>query len=156
MTAKETARIETALVQGAAGTPPTEQQVRELDRRRVAALLTGDATELRALISPGCTYVHAVGMPESGRSYVDNFERGRFSYDELSVVVESVALFGDVAVVICEQTSRIRFGGEPHDSVGRCTAVWARTPEGDRLVAFQTTLLSEFDSPETAGDPGEI
>jgi ketosteroid isomerase-like protein len=152
MTAKETALTETAL----AATPPTEQQVRELDRRRVAALLAGDVTELRGLISPECTYVHAVGMSESGRSYVDNFERGRFRYDELSVVVESVALFGGVAVVICEQTSRIRFGGEPHDSVGRCTAVWARTPEGDRLVAFQTTLLAEFDSPDTAGDPGEI
>ena len=155
MTTKETARTETALVQGVAAALPTEQQVRELDRRRVAALLAGDVTELRGLISPECTYVHAVGMPESGRSYVDNFERGRFSYDELSAVIESVALFGDVAVVICEQTSRIRFGGEPHDSVGRCTAVWARTPEGDRLVAFQTTLLAEFDSPDTAGEPGE-
>ena len=107
-------------------------------------MLAGDAVTLDRLVHRDCVYVHSSGFVDNGGAMVKKIAAGIVQYDRLDVDSRSVSVFGDVAVIVYRQFSRIRVAGEPHSSLTRCAAVWARNGGAEPwLVSFQSGRMDE-------------
>lgn len=77
----------------------TNAVVEDLEDRRVAAMLSGDAEALKTLLSDDLRWTHASGNIDTKEQMVSQFAAGTmrcFRYDRRDNVVR---LFGDVAIV---------------------------------------------------------
>lgn len=119
-----------------------EQTIRALEDRRYGAMVDGDFEDFAALSHPDLIYTHSTGVVDSLDSYLAKTRSGHYVYHRVDHPIERVLLHGDTAVVIGEMHADITAGGAVKTLANRALAVWVRTIEGWRLLAYQTTPAS--------------
>ncbi|MBK3565209.1 nuclear transport factor 2 family protein [Streptomyces sp. MBT62] len=117
------------------------ERIRLLEADRIRAMLTGDATTLRQLMSPDCSYVHSNGRTDTGEAYVDKVGRGVFRYVDGTVDEQSITVRRSTAVAVFRFSALLLIDAEEVVSVNRCAAVWAEQADRPQLIAFHSSSL---------------
>ena len=129
-----------------AQTPDTAATVRALvafEDARFAAMVRADTAWLRDALADDLSYVHSSGRRETKVQYLESVGSGTMRYQEFTSRDRQVRLLGPrSAVVIGLAHARAISGGQPVDVDVRYLAVYERTGERWRLVAWQTTRVS--------------
>jgi hypothetical protein len=114
--------------------------VRALEDQRYGAALTGDLELFARLAHPELAYTHSDGTLDDLDSYLRNCRDGYAVYHSVEHPIERITVTGDTAIVVGEMNAVITAGGTRKALANRTLAVWTRTAEGWRLLAFQPTV----------------
>jgi ketosteroid isomerase-like protein len=114
----------------------TTTTVLALGERWAAAERAGDAEALSALADDGFRLVGPFGFVLDKQQWLDRYRTGAFHTHALHWDEVSVANHGDVAITIGKQTQQATYQGQPADGTFRVSHVFARQPDGWRLLGM--------------------
>ena len=116
-----------------------EHEILSLEDRRCAAMTGRDADALAAMLHDDLVYTHSSAVVDDKASYVDAIRSGRTCYHSIKCANQRVRTYGDTALVTGNADIEVDVNGQ-HKSLRLCYLdVWARTPQGWRFVAWQST-----------------
>ena len=118
--------------------------VRRLERLRIAAMLRADWSALADYLDEELIYVHSTGQVDSKASYLAALREQRWTYDAITVLDERYAIGRDVVVLSQRLSVRIRVGSQPATAPREAIAssVWRWSDGNWRLVLMQATPVS--------------
>src|SRR5499433_3090061 len=125
-------------------TPTTtgvEAEVLRADDRRFEAMKTGDWAALDAALADDLTYVHSTARLESKAEHVANLRGGLPHYRGIAPRDRKARVNGDVGVVTGVSEMHVERDGKPQRFTVRYLAVYARTGEHWRMIAWQSTRV---------------
>ena len=117
------------------------QQVLAAEDRRYAAMRAADLTTLDELCADGLSYAHSSGVRDTKDEYLGKVRSGYYVYRRVDHPVERVEVVGDTAIVVGRMSADIEVQGVPKTIDNLALAVWARTPDGWRFLAYAPTSL---------------
>ena len=126
----------------AAGTNP-EQEVREVNDRRFAAMVKADTAELGRLLADDLTYTHSTGVVETKEQFLAAISSQATRYRSIEPSEVRIRVYGEAAVVTGKVAMQATSRGQDLAFTARFTAVYARLGDAWKLVAWQTTRLPE-------------
>ena len=118
---------------------PAEQAVRQVEDRRVKAMIDDDFAALDAILADDLTYAHSSGALDTKASYLEALKSGKTKYLTFDRTPSVVRLYGDTAVVTGAATLSLRGQAAPFSL--RYTLVYVRRDGQWRMVAWQSTRL---------------
>jgi ketosteroid isomerase-like protein len=125
-----------------AGADP-EQEVREVNDRRFAAMVRADTAELGRLLADDLTYTHSTGVVETKEQFLAAISSQATRYRSIEPSEVRLRVYGDAAVVTGKVAMQVSIRGQDLNFTARFTAVYARLGGAWKLVAWQTTRLPE-------------
>jgi ketosteroid isomerase-like protein len=114
----------------------TTTTIIELGERWAAAERAGDVATLAALTDDDFRLVGPYGFVLDKQQWLDRYRTGAFHTQSLDWDEVSVADHGDVAIAIGKQTQQATYQGQPSNGAFRVSHVFARQPDGWRLIAM--------------------
>lgn len=114
----------------------TTTDVIELGERWARAERAGDVDTLAALADDGFRLVGPFGFVLDKQQWLDRYRTGAFHTQTLNWDEVSVADHGDVAIAIGKQTQEATYQGHPSNGAFRVSHVFARRPDGWRLLGM--------------------
>ena len=109
--------------------------------RRYQAMLDADLDTLDALCADALSYTHSNGVRDTKAEYFDKVRSGYYVYHRIDHPVERVEVAGDAAVVVGRMTADLDSGGKRKTIDCLAIAVWTRSGDGWRLLAYTPTPL---------------
>jgi ketosteroid isomerase-like protein len=109
--------------------------------RRYQAMLDADLDTLDALCADELSYTHSNGVRDTKAEYFDKVRSGYYVYHRIDHPVERVEVVGDAAVVVGRMTADLDSGGARKSIDCLAIAVWTRSGDGWRLLAYAPTPL---------------
>jgi len=109
--------------------------------RRYQAMLDADLDTLDALCADALSYTHSNGVRDTKAEYFDKVRSGYYVYHRIDHPVERVEVAGDAAVVVGRMTADLDSGGARKAIDCLAIAVWTRSGDGWRLLAYAPTPL---------------
>ena len=122
-------------------TVPTgiEADVLRADDRRFEAMRRGDWAALDAVLADDLTYVHSTARLESKAEHVANLRAGKPHYRVIAPRERQVRVHGGVGVVNGVSEMHVERDGKEQRFTVRYLAVYAKTGEHWRMIAWQST-----------------
>ena len=117
----------------------TEQVVRQVEDRRVKAMIDDDFAALDAVLADDLTYTHSSGALDTKASYLETLKSGKTKYLTFDRTPSVVRLYGDTAVITGAATLSLRGQAAPFSL--RYTLVYVKRDGLWRTVAWQSTRL---------------
>ncbi|WP_432565468.1 nuclear transport factor 2 family protein [Kineococcus sp. SYSU DK003] len=114
-------------------------QLLELERRRFEAVVQGDFDAFARYCHPDLVYTHTNGGTDSLSSYLQKCRDGVFVYHSIEHPVDRVVLAGDTALVVGQMQAQLSINGVDKTLDNYSLAVWVRTKDGWKLLAYQPT-----------------
>lgn len=138
------ALVATALLLASASHPlraqtPAEQAVRQVEDRRIQAMIDDDFATLEAILADDLTYGHSSGVVDTKASYLDALRSGKTKYQTFDRVQTAVRVYGDTAIVTGTATLSLR--GQAAPFTLRYTLAYVLRGGQWRMVAWQSTRL---------------
>lgn len=130
------------LIQGAPAPAATEQEVLQVERARVRALLAADAAALEPLLADDLIFVHVSGWSQTKKEYVESIRRGEMKYETIEHSAVRARIYGDAAVLTGRSAIKVRSErrqGQLLDVQILFTAVYAKSGGHWQLVVWQST-----------------
>jgi ketosteroid isomerase-like protein len=121
--------------------PTDEQQVLAAEDRRYRAMQDADLTTLDQLCADELSYAHSSGARDTRDEYLGKVRSGYYVYRRIDHPVERVEVLGDTAIVVGRMTADIEVQGVAKTIDNLALAVWTRTPDGWRFLAYAPTVL---------------
>ena len=121
-----------------------EDAVREVlaaEDLRYRAMVEADLATLDRLCAAELSYAHSSGVRDSKDEYVGKVRSGYYVYRRIDHPVERVEVVGDTAIVVGRMTADLVVDGTPKTIDNLALAVWVRTGDGWRLLAYAPTRL---------------
>ena len=109
--------------------------------RRYQAMLDADLDALDGLCADALSYTHSNGVRDTKAEYFTKLRDGYYVYHRIDHPVERVDVSGDAAVVVGRMTADLDSGGVRKSIDCLAIAVWTRSPEGWRLLAYAPTPM---------------
>jgi hypothetical protein len=113
-----------------------------MEDRRWAALRNADGKALAELLADGMVYVHAAGIVDDRRSYLDRIANGRLRYSSIELSDRRVSVVGATAVIVGEASIVWVAANNEHESEVRYTSVWSVIGPCWAFAAWHATALS--------------
>lgn len=126
---------------GNVGDTTDADAIRASEDARYAAMLAGDFGAFAALAHPDLVYTHSTADVDSLDSYRAKVEGGFYEYFRIDHPIDRIVVAGDTGLVVGEMRAELTAGGVRKTLANRALAVWTRTPDGWRLIAFQPTVI---------------
>jgi ketosteroid isomerase-like protein len=125
------------------GTAPTttETDVLRADDQRFAAMRGGDWAALDAALADDLVYVHSTARVESKAEHIANLRAGKPHYRGIAPRERRARVHGDVGVVNGVSDMHVERDGKEQRFTVRYLAVYTKTAERWRLIAWQSTRL---------------
>jgi len=117
-----------------------ESVLRAREDERTAALLKSDYDALAELVTDDLVHVHATGMSENKRDYLDGIQ-AKLEFLAVSRPDLKIRIYGQVAVMTgpLVQSIRIKGPGQVVDMTAMVTQVWRLDDGVWRICSFQAT-----------------
>ena len=116
-----------------------EQAVRQVEDRRIKALVDDDFATLEAIFADDLTYTHSSAAVDTKASYMAALRSGKTKYESVDRQPSTVRVYGDVAVMTGEALVGLR--GRAEKLALRYTLVYVKQGGQWRMVAWQSTRL---------------
>jgi ketosteroid isomerase-like protein len=120
---------------------PTTDQIKDLEDRRYAAMVSGDLDTLDDLLSEEVIYTHSDASVDTKPSYLEMLRTGTLVYDALQHTTDAVLARPGVAIVSGTMSGSIHMRGTAKTLNSRVAAVWIAEDSRWRLAAFQPTPI---------------
>jgi ketosteroid isomerase-like protein len=120
----------------------TDHDVRTAERRRVSAMLGGDAAAMDPLLSDRLTFVHANGGADDKPALLAKMRGGAIVYHSIAWADQKVDARGAVAAMSGVMTLEVTVGGVDKTLHNRAILLWERDAAGEwKLFHFQSTPI---------------
>jgi ketosteroid isomerase-like protein len=120
-----------------------EQQIRDLEGRINAAVVSGDLHVFEQLLADDFTHTNQSGVFRTKAQWLANHKPGQSPYVAYDVDELKIRVYGDTAVVTARTTPRGQDSrGKPITGQYRYLRVWAKRDGKWRAVAFQGTRIT--------------
>lgn len=116
-------------------------EVLGFEARRCEAMVAADFGALDRLLSDALTWTHASARQDDKASFLAGLHGGYTRYLEIRPSEERVHLHGDVPVVTGVADMRASIDGTERQLRNRYTNVWAKSDDGWRMIAWQSTAV---------------
>lgn len=113
-------------------------ELRDLEERRYAAMLAGDADALEELLHDDLGYMHSTGELESKQSYIDTLRAGTSAYKMIRVDDQTIRVHADIGMVFHHLEADVVFQGNERHLDNRLLAVWSRDGGKWRMLGLQS------------------
>ncbi|MEH3131752.1 MAG: nuclear transport factor 2 family protein [Mycolicibacterium neoaurum] len=113
--------------------------IRELEKARYAAVLNKDFEHFEALCHPELIYTHSNGDTDTLASYLAKVRSGFYVYHEIEHPIAFIRFVENLALVVGEMNAELTAAGVTKKLRNNCLAVWLRTGDAWRLLAYQPT-----------------
>ncbi|RYF59854.1 MAG: nuclear transport factor 2 family protein [Comamonadaceae bacterium] len=124
-------------------TDPVRTRIRDLERRRYAAMVGADADTLEALLSTQLIYAHSNGARDTKASYLAKVRNGTFTYISIDHPEERILVDAGCAVVLGRMIASASWAGVPKNLHNSSLAVWVDEGDAWRMLAYQPTPIPE-------------
>ena len=112
--------------------------LRELEERRYAAMLAGDADVLEDLLHDDLAYMHSTGELESKESYISSLRAGTSAYKMIRCDDQTIRVHGDIGMVFHHLEADVAFQGNGRHLDNRLLAIWSRDGGKWRMLGLQS------------------
>lgn len=119
------------------------EQVLQADDRRFAAMRKEDWEALDAALAEDLTYVHSTARVESKAEHIANLRARKPQYRGITPSERKVRVRGDVGLVNGISAMHVENGGREQRFSVRYLAVYAKSGDEWRLIAWQSTRQPE-------------
>ena len=120
-----------------------EEQVRQAERARFAAMVKADTAALDKLLAPELVYTHGDARRIDKAAFISDFKTGAFKYVTIDPKEINVKVYGDVAVVAGAAAMQIVNNGAPASIQIRYTNVHVKRNGAWQMVAWQATRIAQ-------------
>lgn len=110
---------------------------------RYRAMIDADLAVLDRLLDDRASYAHSSGARDTKAEYLTKVRTSYYVYRRIDHPVERIEIVGDTAIVVGRMTADLTVDGTPKAIDNLALAVWARTADGWRLLAYAPTRLPE-------------
>lgn len=117
----------------------TADEIRKLEERRWAALLSADGAAVNELFADDLVWTHSSARVDSKASYVAALVSGATRYLSVERSEEKIRIHGDLALVHGAATMRVNVNGQEKEASTRYLCVWLRQQGRTQMVAWQST-----------------
>ena len=117
----------------------TEKEILALEDRRYAAMASGDLASLEKLLHDQLLYTHSSGVMDTKASWLQSMNSGKTRYKSVKCSDQKVRVLGDVALVTGKGHIEAEINGQPRTLRLMFLNAWAKTPQGWKFVAWQST-----------------
>jgi ketosteroid isomerase-like protein len=119
--------------------PAAEQAVRQVEDRRIKAMIDDDFATLEAVLADDLTYGHSNGLVDTKASYLETLRSGKTKYLTMDRAPSVVRVYGDTAIITGTATLSLR--GQAAPFTLRYTLAYVMREKQWRMVAWQSTRL---------------
>jgi hypothetical protein len=120
-----------------------EVLLRTAEQTRFAAQVDADARILDKLLDDGLEYVHSNGELDSKKSFIDSLTSGTRDYVSSEASIETVRIFGDVAVIRGKAKVTVADKGQSRDLHIGYTDVWLWKNGSWKMTAWRSARLPD-------------
>jgi hypothetical protein len=120
-----------------------EAALRAAELARFQANVSADARVLGDLLDDGLEYVHSNGELDSKQSFIDSLTTGKRDYASTKADIESIRLFGDVAIIRGTARVTVIDRGTSRDLHIGYTDVWLWKDGRWRMTAWRSARLPD-------------
>ena len=120
-----------------------EAVLRAAEQTRFVAQVDADAGALGKLLDDGLEYVHSNGELDSKQSFIDSLTSGKRDYLSTVATIETVRIFGDVAVIRGKAKVTVADNGQSKDLHIGYTDVWLWKNNQWRMTAWRSARLPD-------------
>ena len=136
--------LATAMLAAAAGalhaqTPAAELAVRQVEDRRIKAMIDDDLATLEAILADDLTYGHSSGVVDTKAAYLEALRTGKTKYLTFDRAPSVVRVYGNTAIITGTATLSLRGQTAPFSL--RYTLAYVMREGQWRMVAWQSTRL---------------
>jgi len=122
-----------------AQSPAPEQAVRQVEDRRIKAMIDDDFATLETVLADDLTYGHSSGVVDTKASYLETLRSGKTKYLTFDRAPSVVRVYGDTAIITGTATLSLR--GQAAPFTLRYTLAYVMREGQWRMVAWQSTRL---------------
>lgn len=115
--------------------------IRTCEAQRSAAMLGGHLDIFSYLFHPDLTYIHASGVVDDLKSYLEKCRSREFVYHTLNHQIDKVTRVGELAIAFGEMSTTVTSGGVRKLLHNRTLTAWQKTDEQWQLLVYQATPL---------------
>ena len=120
-----------------------EAALRSAEQARFAAQVDANAKVLDQLLDDALEYVHSNGDLDSKKSFIDSLTSGQRDYVSSVANIETVRIFGDVAVIRGKAKVTVADNGQSKDLHIGYTDVWLWKNGQWRMTAWRSARLPD-------------
>lgn len=120
-----------------------KQAITDLEKRRIAALTSGDVEALGALMADDLVHVHGSGQVDDKAAYLEGV-RTKYVFHRIDRGDLNIRIYGDTAVVVAplDQTVQVRGAEKLSEIKAISTQTWVRDGEGWKQSTCHMGFLS--------------
>ncbi len=115
----------------------------ELEQRRYAYLIKGEAQEYSKLCHPELVFVHATGTIDTRETFLASVRNAEVQYHTVEHPIHSITIVGTTGVVMGDVYAELSVHGTPLTLQNRVVATWAYSGTNWLLISHIGTRLSE-------------
>ncbi len=119
--------------------PAAEQAVRQIEDRRIKAMIDDDFATLEAILADDLTYGHSSGLADTKTAYLEALRSGKTKYLTFDRAPSVVRVYGNTAIITGTATLSLRGQAAPFSL--RYTLAYVMREGQWRMVAWQSTRL---------------
>jgi ketosteroid isomerase-like protein len=119
----------------------TARQIEEIARRWADAELRGDTEAMRRLLADDYVGIGPRGFMLTKPEWIGRYESGALKNESFAWDDATVRVYGDAAVVIGRQTSRVSYQGQPVEGQFRTTLIFVAIDGEWRLAGVQLSPI---------------
>jgi Domain of unknown function (DUF4440) len=116
-------------------------EILALEDRRYQAMIDADLDTLDELCADEISYAHSSGVRDTKDEYFAKVRSGYYDYHRIDHPTERIEVVGGTAIVVGRMTADLDVDGVGKTIDNLCLAVWTRTDDGWRLLAYAPTAL---------------
>ena len=120
-----------------------ERDIMQCDDRRFKAMVRGDLTALRMVLSDQLTYTHSSGRHETKAQFLASLTMGQLSYKSIIPEARAVRVYSGVGLVTGAARMEITARGQDAHFRVRYLAVYVKAQDRWQMVAWQSTRVPE-------------
>jgi hypothetical protein len=120
-----------------------EEQVRNAESERFAAMLKADVATLERLLAPELSYTHGDGRVVDKATFIAELKTGDFKYVSIDATDTKVRVIGDTAVVTATAGMQVVNKGSPAKIRIVYTNTQLRRNGSWQMIAWHATRLAQ-------------
>jgi len=129
------------------GPAAPEEELRQVDAGRFAAMVAGDTAALKNVLGEDLTYTHSTGEVQDRQQFLNALSAGTLRYESMSPSEVRVRLYGATGVVTGRLDMKVVLEGSERALAVRYTAVYVRRDLRWQLVAWQSSSIAPAKRP---------